>query len=202
MSDGATKPWLHAIFLSGNLLLGATAKSLVLDCWQTFLSESRKATPCDLRIQLPVSATQLQHSSRQKMPNETVFIRVLLLNRLISEKRNTSIVISCTCKHEYHGKEGITQSFRDDQGTSLGPEDLATLWKAEYEHATTAFDEISKYHTELQAFHEADTPSYYHTGDREITIHHLSLLPRANYDHLFPAKKPEYGTTEDPDVDR
>lgn len=112
-------------------------------------------------------------------------------------------MISYTCEHEYHGKEGITQSFHDDQGESLGPEDLATLWKVEYDRSTTAFDEIPKYHTKLQAFHEADTPNYYPTtGDREITIHHLSLLTEANYCHFFSAEKPEYGTTEDPDVER
>jgi len=88
--------------------------------------------------------------------------------------------MSYTREPEYYGKEGMTQSFRDDQGESLDPEDLATLWKGEYDRATTAFDEISKYHTKLQAFHEADTPSYYPTGDRKITIYHLSRLTEAN----------------------
>ena len=111
-------------------------------------------------------------------------------------------MISYTCEHEYHGKGVVTQLFRDDQGEPLSPEDLATLWKVEYDRATTAFDEIPQYHTRLEAFHKADTPSYYPAGDRKITIHHLSLLTEAKYRDLFPAKKPEYGTTEDPNVDK
>lgn len=79
---------------------------------------------------------------------------------------------------------------------------MATLWRGEYDRATTAFDEIPKYHTKLEAFHKSDTPSYYPTRDREITIYHLSLLVKAKYRLLFPAEKPEYGTTEDLDVER